>query len=187
MEVLYMTKVDSKFQAFNLLQWIDDNKDELQPPVNNKQMWKDANMIVMMVGGPNKRRDFHVSPAEEFFYQIKGDCYVEVINDEGKREVVTVKEGEVFLLPANVPHSPHRVANTYGMVIEEPRGKGVTEDMVWFCDNCDHELHRITMELTNIEKQLKEGIASFDHNKDFRTCDSCGHVMPEKAGLWKCE
>src|SRR5699024_703029 len=106
MEVLYMTKVDSKFQAFNLLQWIDDNKDELQPPVNNKQMWKDANMIVMMVGGPNKRRDFHVSPAEEFFYQIKGDCYVEVINDEGKREVVTVKEGEVFLLPANVPHSP---------------------------------------------------------------------------------
>ncbi|MBP1947143.1 MULTISPECIES: 3-hydroxyanthranilate 3,4-dioxygenase [Virgibacillus] len=175
----------SKFKAFNLLGWIEENKSEMKPPVNNKQLWADSQTICMMVGGPNKRRDFHVSPSEEFFYQIKGDCYVEVINDEGKREVVTVKEGEVFLLPGMVPHSPHRVANTYGLVIEQPRGEGVTEDMVWFCDKCDHELHRITMVLTNIEKQLKGGIEEFDSNEELRTCNNCGHVMSETVGLWK--
>lgn len=174
-----------EFTAANLQGWIKENADKLQPPVNNKEMFPGSNMIVMMVGGPNKRRDFHISPAEEFFYQIKGDCYVEIYNDEGKREVVTVKEGEVFLLPANVPHSPHRVADTIGMVIEEPRGAGVEEHMVWFCDQCDHEMHRVTLELTDIGTQLKEAIHAFDSNKDLRTCDNCGHVMPEEVGEWK--
>ncbi|PGY07122.1 hypothetical protein COE25_25290 [Bacillus sp. AFS031507] len=88
---------------------MEENKDLLKPPVNNKVIWKDAELMVQVIGGPNKRRDFHVDPSEEVFYQIKGYCYVEVINAEGKREVVTVKEGEMFLLPANFPHSPHRV------------------------------------------------------------------------------
>lgn len=173
------------FKASSLKGWIEENKDQLQPPVNNKEMFPGSNMIVMMVGGPNRRRDFHISPAEEFFYQIKGDCFVEIINDEGKREVITVKEGEVFLLPANVPHSPHRVADTIGMVIEEPRGEGVEEHMVWYCDNCDHEMHRVTLELTDIATQLKAAIEEFDGSEDLRTCEKCGHVMPEEAGLWK--
>ncbi|GIN95449.1 3-hydroxyanthranilate 3,4-dioxygenase [Siminovitchia terrae] len=173
------------FKAFSLKGWIEENKDQLKPPVNNKALWQDSDFIYMMVGGPNKRRDFHVSPAEEFFYQVEGDCYVEIINDEGKREVVTVKEGEVFLLPANVPHSPHRVADTYGLVIEKKRGPGQLEDMVWFCDKCDHELHRITMQLANIETQLKAGIEEFNSSEDLRMCDNCGHAMPEEVGLWK--
>lgn len=173
-----------EFKAFSLEGWIEENKGHLQPPVNNKEMFPGSNMIVMMVGGPNKRRDFHISPAEEFFYQIKGDCYVEIINDEGEREVVTVKEGEVFLLPANVPHSPHRVANTYGMVIEEPR-QGKEEHMVWFCDKCNHEMHRVTLQLTDIATQLKAAIHEFDSSEDLRTCKNCGHIMPEEVGLWK--
>lgn len=173
------------FKAFSLTGWIEENKEQLQPPVNNKTLFDDSDFVYQMVGGPNKRRDFHVSPAEEFFYQIKGDCYVEIINDEGKREVITVKEGEVFLLPPHVPHSPHRVADTYGLVIEKMRGPGELEDMVWFCDKCDHELHRITMQLTNIETQLKDGIEEFNGNRELRTCEKCGHEMPEKVGLWK--
>lgn len=174
------------FQAVSLQGWIEENEDKLQPPVNNKEMFPGSNMIVMMVGGPNKRRDFHISPAEELFYQIKGDCYVEIINDEGNREVVTVREGEVFLLPANVPHSPHRVANTIGMVIEEPRD-GKEEYMVWYCDKCNHEMHRVTLELEDIAVQLKEAINQFDLSEDLRTCENCGYVMPEEAELWKPE
>jgi len=174
-----------EFKAFGLEGWVQENKGQLQPPVNNKELFPGSNMIVMMVGGPNRRRDFHISPAEEFFYQIKGDCFVEIFNDEGDREVVTVKEGEVFMLPANVPHSPHRVADTIGMVIEEPRGEGVEEHMVWFCDECNHEMHRVTLELQDIGTELKNEIESFNSNEGLRTCNNCNHVMPEEVGVWK--
>ncbi|EST55595.1 3-hydroxyanthranilate 3,4-dioxygenase [Brevibacillus panacihumi W25] len=177
----------SKFMPINLWKFIEENKDQLKPPVNNKVIWKDAELMVMVLGGPNKRRDFHVDPSEEVFYQLKGDCYVEVINDEGKREVVTVKEGEMFLLPANVPHSPHRVADTIGLVIERDRAEGELEDFVWFCDKCDHEMHRVTVQLTNIEVQVKEAIAGFNGSEELRTCKNCGYVMPEEASEWKCE
>ncbi|MEJ8546656.1 3-hydroxyanthranilate 3,4-dioxygenase [Brevibacillus borstelensis] len=171
----------------HLAQFIEENKDQLKPPVNNKVIWKDAELMVMLLGGPNKRRDFHVDPSEEIFYQIKGDCYVEIINYEGKREVITVKEGEMFLLPPNVPHSPHRVADTIGLVIERNRAEGELEDFVWFCDECDGEMHRATVQLTNIEVQVKEAIHGFNSNLELRTCKNCGHVMPPEASEWKCE
>ncbi|WNF05053.1 3-hydroxyanthranilate 3,4-dioxygenase [Brevibacillus borstelensis] len=171
----------------NLAKFIEENKDQLKPPVNNKVIWKDAELMVMLLGGPNKRRDFHVYPSEEIFYQIKGDCYVEIINYEGKREVITVKEGEMFLLPPNVPHSPHRVADTIGLVIERNRAEGELEDFVWFCDECDSEMHRATVQLTNIEVQVKEAIHGFNSNLELRTCKNCGHVMPPEASEWKCE
>lgn len=169
------------------MKFIEDNKEQLKPPVNNKLVWKDAELMVMLLGGPNKRRDFHVDPSEEIFYQLKGSCYVEVINNEGKREVVEVKEGEMFLLPANVPHSPHRVADTMGLVIERNRAGGELEDFVWFCDSCDQQMHKVTIQLTNIEVQVKEAIAAFNGSLDLRTCKNCGHVMPPEASEWQCE
>lgn len=177
----------SQFVPINLMQFIEENRDQLKPPVNNKVIWKDAELMVMLLGGPNKRRDFHVDPSEEVFYQIQGSCYVEVINAEGKREVVEVKEGEMFLLPANVPHSPHRVENTIGLVIERNRAQGELEDFVWFCDECDHEMHRATIQLTNIEKQVKEAIATFNGNEELRKCENCGYMMPPEASEWTCE
>ncbi|MCC5803818.1 3-hydroxyanthranilate 3,4-dioxygenase [Rossellomorea vietnamensis] len=177
----------SQFVPINLMQFIEENRDQLKPPVNNKVIWKDAELMVMLLGGPNKRRDFHVDPSEEVFYQIQGSCYVEVINAGGKREVVEVKEGEMFLLPANVPHSPHRVENTIGLVIERNRAQGELEDFVWFCDECDHELHRATIQLTNIEKQVREAIATFNGNEELRKCDNCGYMMPPEASEWTCE
>jgi 3-hydroxyanthranilate 3,4-dioxygenase len=177
----------SQFMPINLMKFIEENKDQLKPPVNNKLVWKDAELMVMLLGGPNKRRDFHVDPSEEIFYQVKGSCYVEVINSEGKREVVEVKEGEMFLLPANVPHSPHRVADTIGLVIERNRAEGELEDFVWFCDSCDQQMHKVTIQLTNIEVQVKEAIAAFNGSLDLRTCKHCGHVMPPEASEWQCE
>ncbi|RNA67068.1 3-hydroxyanthranilate 3,4-dioxygenase [Alteribacter keqinensis] len=179
--------MDLKSRAFNLMQMVEENKHLLKPPVNNKVLWEDSEFIAMLLGGPNRRRDFHVDPSDEFFYQMKGDCYVECINDKGEREVITVKEGEVFMLPANVPHSPHRVADTYGIVLERKRGEGELEDFVWFCDNCDHLMHKATVQLTNIETQVKGAIEEFNGSKELRTCDNCGHVMPEEVEVWKCE
>lgn len=177
----------SQFLPINLLKYIEENKDQLKPPVNNKLIWKDTEMMVMLLGGPNKRRDFHVDPSEEIFYQIKGSCYVEVINSEGKREVVEVKEGDMFLLPPDVPHSPHRVEDTIGLVIERNRAEGELEDFVWFCDECDHEMHRVSIQLTNIEIQVKEAINGFNSNEELRKCTKCGHNMPPEANVWQCE
>lgn len=173
-------------KSFNLLKWIDENKDLLKPPVNNKVIWQDSEFIAMILGGPNKRRDFHVDPSDEFFFQIKGSCYVEIINKHGKREVVEVKEGDVFMLPAMVPHSPHRVANSYGLVIERKRAQGELEAFVWFCDRCDSEMHRVTVQLSDIEKQVKEAIHSFNSNERVRLCKDCGYQMPENVEEWKC-
>lgn len=177
----------SQFLPINLLKYIEENKDQLKPPVNNKLIWKDTEMMVMLLGGPNKRRDFHVDPSEEIFYQVKGSCYVEVINSEGNREVVEVKEGEMFLLPPHVPHSPHRVEDTIGLVIERNRAEGELEDFVWFCDECDHEMHRVSIQLTNIEVQVKEAIAGFNGSEELRKCSNCGHMMPPEASVWQCE
>ncbi|MGE5701897.1 MAG: 3-hydroxyanthranilate 3,4-dioxygenase [Clostridia bacterium] len=174
----------STLMPINLWKFIEENKNLLKPPVNNKVIWKDAELMVMVLGGPNKRRDFHVDPSEEVFYQLKGDCYVEIINGEGKREVITVKEGEMFLLPANVPHSPHRVSDTIGLVIERNRAQGELESFVWFCDKCDHQMHRVEIQLTNIEVQVKEAIHGFNGSEELRTCKQCGHVMPEEASEW---
>ncbi|MGW9129192.1 3-hydroxyanthranilate 3,4-dioxygenase, partial [Paenibacillus chitinolyticus] len=131
--------------------------------------------------------DFHVDPSEEIFYQLKGDCYVEIINEEGKREVITVREGEMFLLPASVPHSPHRVVDTIGLVIERNRDHGELEDFVWFCDQCDQEMHRTRVQLTDIEKQVKEAIYTFNSSADLRECKNCGHIMSEEVKEWQPE
>ncbi|MGG1633288.1 3-hydroxyanthranilate 3,4-dioxygenase [Paenibacillus sp. MCAF9] len=173
--------------AFNLLKWIEDNKEQLKPPVNNKVIWEDSEFIAMVLGGPNRRRDFHIDPSDEFFYQVKGSCYVECITEAGERKVVAVNEGEVFMLPAMVPHSPHRVADTFGIVIERKRDKGELEDFVWFCESCNHEMHRVTVQLTDIETQVKGAIHSFNSNIEVRTCKSCGHVMSEEVKEWKPE
>lgn len=174
-------------RSLNLLKVIEDNKHLLQPPVNNKVLWEDSEFIVMLLGGPNRRRDFHVDPSDELFYQIKGSCYVECINKNDEREVVEVKEGEMFMLPADVPHSPHRVADTYGIVVERKRADGELESFVWFCDHCNKEMHKVTIQLTNIEVQVKQAIEEFNSSIDLRTCESCGHVMSEEVGVWKCE
>src|SRR5439155_18036645 len=105
---------------FNLKAWIDENRSLLKPPVGNKMVWKDSEIQVMIVGGPNRRKDYHVDPGEEFFYQIEGDMTLRIM-DEGKPRDIPIREGEIFLLPPRVPHSPQRGANTVGMVIERQR------------------------------------------------------------------
>src|SRR5215510_2546949 len=70
--------------AFNLKRWIDEHRDLLKPPVGAEMVWKDSQFIVMIIGGPNARRDFHVDPSDEFFYQLEGDMVLEYIDGAGK-------------------------------------------------------------------------------------------------------
>ena len=163
---------------FNLQQWIEENRDLLKPPIGNKNLYKEAgDFIVMVVGGPNARKDYHYNEAEELFYQLEGDITVR-IQDEGKAKDIVIKEGELFLLPANVPHSPLRGENTVGLVIERVRkGTDLVDGLFWFCEKCNTELKHYRFPLNNIENDFIPRFREFYASEEMRTCKNCGHVM----------
>src|SRR5438132_11367432 len=110
----------SRLTPFNLRAWVAEHRHLLKPPVGNQPIWSDGQFLVMVVGGPNARTDYHVNPGEELFFQIEGDIVLKVIED-GKPRDISLKEGDIFLLPASMPHSPQRPANTVGLVVEHPK------------------------------------------------------------------
>jgi 3-hydroxyanthranilate 3,4-dioxygenase len=163
---------------FNLQKWIDENRDSLKPPVSNKNLYKEAgDFIVMVVAGPNARKDYHYNEGEELFYQIEGDIIVRV-QENGQAKEVIIKEGEMFLLPANTPHSPSRGENTIGLVIERVRkGTDLQDGLMWFCEKCNHHLKTYRFPLENIEKDFIPRFKEFYSSEEMRTCDNCSHVM----------
>lgn len=164
-------------RPFNLQQWIDENRNLLKPPVGNKNLYADAgDYIVMIVGGPNARKDYHYNETEELFYQLEGDIHVN-IQEDGKAVKIPVKAGEMFLLPAKVPHSPARPEGSVGLVIERKREPGHQDGLLWFCDHCNHKLHESYFHLTNIEKDFLPRFREFYASEKLRTCDHCGKVM----------
>ncbi|MBT6439247.1 MAG: 3-hydroxyanthranilate 3,4-dioxygenase [Flavobacteriales bacterium] len=165
-------------KPFNLQKWIDDNRDLLKPPVGNKNLYVEAgNFIVMVVGGPNARKDYHYNESEELFYQLEGDINVR-IQEDGKAVDVPIKAGEMFLLPANTPHSPMRSENSVGLVIEKVRiGSNDTDGLMWFCDKCNNKLHETYFPLVNVEKDFQPRFKEFYSSEELRTCSNCSHVM----------
>ena len=160
----------------NFKKWVEENRHLLKPPVGNQVIYKDTETIVMVVGGPNNRKDFHYNEGEEFFYQLEGDMQLPIIED-GKKRVVDIKEGEIFLLPPKVPHSPQRKANTLGLVIERKRADGEIDSCMWFCENCDNLLYKADFKLNDIVEQLPKLMQSFYDDLELRTCKKCGSVM----------
>ncbi|TDK44154.1 3-hydroxyanthranilate 3,4-dioxygenase [Algoriphagus formosus] len=162
---------------FNFKKWIDDNRHLHKPPVGNQQVYKgNDDFIVMVVGGPNARKDYHYEEGEEFFYQLEGDIVLKVI-ENGKPKDISIKEGEIFLLPPRVPHSPQRPANTVGLVMERYRRPGEKDGFLWFCENCNHKLHEEYVELTDIVNQLPPIMERFWSSDELRTCKKCGTYM----------
>src|SRR5688572_31686185 len=107
---------------FNLLDWIDDNREHLKPPVCNKQMFADGDFIVQVVGGPNSRTDYHLDEGPELFYQVEGQMLLKTVQD-GEFVDIPIGEGEIFLLPPRVPHSPQRFPKSVGRSEERRVGK----------------------------------------------------------------
>ncbi len=163
--------------SFNLKQWIDEHRHLLKPPVGNAQVWKDTDFIVMVIGGPNSRKDYHVDPSEEFFYQVEGDIVLKVI-ENGQPRDIPIREGEVLLLPPMVPHSPRRPANTVGLVIERTRKAEEPEAFEWYCEQCGHRLYREQFVVTDIVGQLPPLFDRYwNGDVKHRTCEKCGTVM----------
>lgn len=164
-------------RPFNLQAWIDEHRDELKPPVGNRNLYKEAgDYIVMIVAGPNARKDYHFNETEELFYQLEGDINVR-IQEDGKAVDIPIKAGEMFLLPGNVPHSPMRSEGSIGLVIECKRHENEKDGLLWFCEKCNNKLHETYFPLTDIEKDFLPRFKEFYGSEEMRTCSNCGHVM----------
>lgn len=162
---------------FSFKKWIDENRHLLKPPVGNQTVYKNNDdFIVMVVGGPNKRKDYHYNETEEFFYQLEGDIILKII-DDGKPVDIPIKEGEIFLLPPKVPHSPQRTANSIGLVMELHRKHGEKDGFMWFCENCNHKIYEEYLDLTDIVTQLPPIMEGFYSSEENRTCEKCQTVM----------
>lgn len=163
----------------NLDGWIRQHADRLKPPVGNQQIWANSDLICTVVGGPNQRTDFHVDPFEEYFHQFKGDASL-LIADRGKIERIHLREGDVFLLPAFVRHSPQRPqAGSLCTVIERSRPLGDVDAFEWYCANCGGLVTRVEVQLQSIVTDLPKAFASFHGRSDAeRTCAHCGQVHP---------
>lgn len=167
-------------RPFNFKKWIDENRHLLKPPINNKVVYRDTEFIVMVVGGPNSRKDYHFNESEEFFYQLEGNITVK-IQEDGKAVDVPINEGDIFLLPPNVPHNPMRGANTIGLVMERKRRSGEKDGLLWFCEKCNSKLYEAYFELTDIQTQFQGVFDKFYGSDDLRTCKACGHLMQPPA------
>jgi 3-hydroxyanthranilate 3,4-dioxygenase len=167
-------------QSLNFKRWIDENRHLLKPPVGNKRVFRDGDFVIMVVGGPNSRKDYHVDPGQEFFYQLEGDMVLKTMQD-GKPVDVPIRAGELLLLPANVPHSPQRLTDTVGLVIERQRRPGELDGFQWYCERCGNLLYQEFFELTDIETQFPPLFERFYSNIERRICQRCGTVM-ERTG-----
>ncbi|EMY82597.1 3-hydroxyanthranilate 3,4-dioxygenase [Psychroflexus gondwanensis] len=166
-------------KPFNLTKWIKDNRDLLKPPVGNKNLYKDSgDYIVMIVGGPNARKDYHYNETEELFYQLEGHIEVH-IQEDGKKKTMALGPGDMYLHPAKVPHSPERHEGSIGLVIERKRiNLDIQDGLLWYCDHCNHKLHDVYFPLEDIEKDFLRHFKDFYSNTSLRTCNNCGEVMP---------
>ena len=160
----------------NFKSWIEENRHLLKPPVGNKVVYEDTEFIIMVVGGPNTRKDYHIDEGEEFFYQLEGGMILRIMK-HGKPEDIKINQGDIFLLPPKVPHSPQRFENTVGLVVERKRRKGELDAFQWYCDKCNELLYEEYFQLTDIVKQLPPIFESFWNNSTVRTCKSCSAYL----------
>ncbi|MFD9550619.1 3-hydroxyanthranilate 3,4-dioxygenase [Nocardia salmonicida] len=173
-----MTKIPP---TIDLGKWIAEHEHLLKPPVNNRTMALGADFIVQVVGGPNQRTDFHLDPYEEWFYQLKGDIHVNVMTEDGPH-TVHIKEGETWLLPGDLPHSPQRPQpGSVGLVIERVREEGTLEKFQWYCVNCNALIHEVELQVRDIVADLPPVFTQFYDNVEARTCAACGAVHPGKG------
>ena len=166
--------------AFNLQAFIDEHRDDLRPPVCNRQVFVENDFIVMVVGGPNRRDDYHIDEGPEFFYQLEGEMQLRTIQD-GRRIDIDIAAGDVLLLPPRVPHSPQRSAGSVGLVVERRRLPHELDGFAWYCDECDHRLYEEFLYVDDIVGQLPPVFDRFYGNVDNRTCDECGTVKDAAA------
>jgi 3-hydroxyanthranilate 3,4-dioxygenase len=169
-------EVMAPLEAFNLMGWIQANRHRMMPPIANETIFKgNETFIVMVSSGPNTRKDYHYNESEELFLQLQGDIEVGLFVD-GEHRTAPIREGEMLLIPARVPHQPRRPPDTLGLILEKHRVPPEQDGFLYFCDNCGAKLFEEYFFLEDIVQQFPMVQRSFYGSVEHRTCKQCGHV-----------
>jgi 3-hydroxyanthranilate 3,4-dioxygenase len=163
----------------NLQAWIEEHRHLLKPPVGNKCVYA-GDFIVMVVGGPNQRTDYHWDEGPEWFYQLEGEMVLRIQEDGAVRDI-PIRAGETFLLPPRTPHSPQRMPDSVGLVIERRRLSHEDDGLQWYCENCNAKVYEEYFHLHDIEQDFPPVFDRFYSSRERRTCKACGHLNPAPA------
>jgi 3-hydroxyanthranilate 3,4-dioxygenase len=174
----------SVLKTIDVQRWVRERK-ELgdRPYMSHDRIWNDGFLVLLFDGPtPPERMDFHINTSPEFFYQLVGDMHCRVLEDGVFRDFV-VAEGEMFLLPARIPHRNSRDRGSLGIVVHQARDPGALDAIVWYCEKCQNVLHRVDYQLSSLREQLQEHIRNFLGSEALRTCKRCGTVMSAERGF----
>ncbi|MCC8363400.1 3-hydroxyanthranilate 3,4-dioxygenase [Lysobacter sp. A6] len=163
----------------DLQAWIEEHRHLLKPPVGNKVVFS-GDFIVMIVGGPNQRTDYHWDEGAEWFYQLEGEMVLRIQEDGAVRDI-PIRAGQTFLLPPRVPHSPQRMPDSVGIVIERKRLDHELDGLLWYCEQCNTKLYEEFFKLVDIENDFPVVFDRFYSSAEHRTCKQCGHLNPAPA------
>jgi len=170
----------------NVLDWIrrSNAAGPLKPILNFEQFWDDAFLIRLFDGPtPKGRRDFHVNTCAEFFYQFQGELTTVVLRD-GEFVTEICREGEMYWIPPLVPHLNQREIGSIGLVIHGQRQPGAKDAMVWYCEACHAELHRMEYGFEkDLRQLLRPRIQAFQRDVALRTCKACGAILTGDLGF----
>jgi 3-hydroxyanthranilate 3,4-dioxygenase len=167
------------FSATDLKRWVEENRHLYDPPYKtNHILMHHSEFFVLVLNGPNARLDFHREPGEEFFFQIHGDIELHLKPERERRQIVRIREGEIFLCPGGLAHSPRRGEGTWGLVIERKRKPKETEEFIWFCEGCDEQVLARRIVQGDTGAQVTAVYEAFNADPNLRTCTSCGYVFP---------
>jgi 3-hydroxyanthranilate 3,4-dioxygenase len=155
--------------AFNLRQWIDENRGNWG---QRRVIWEDSDFIAFVTRGPNRRKDFHINPGDEIFYQLEGELNLHYLKND-KHELSVLNKGDIFLLPATVPHSPRRGEGSWTLVVERKRRSEELDRFIWACEQCGHRLYETTVRFDDPSGAVAQATASIQSNPELATCGNC--------------
>jgi 3-hydroxyanthranilate 3,4-dioxygenase len=160
-------------KGFNLQQWIDENRSNWG---QRRVIWQDSDFIAFVTRGPNRRKDYHINPGDEIFYQLEGELDLHYLKDN-KQNMALLKSGDIFLLPKNMPHSPRRADGSWTLVVEKTRGKEEIDRFIWPCEKCGNQLYETEVRFNDPGDAVKKATDSLKADPALATCKNCGTVL----------
>ncbi len=160
-------------QSFNLQKWIDENRGNWG---QRRGIWENSDFIAFVTRGPNRRKDYHINPGDEIFYQLEGELNLHYLKDN-KHEVAVLKAGELFLLPANMPHSPRRAEGSWTYVVERRRRQDELDRFIWPCERCGEKLYETEVRFDDPSDAVAKATNAMRADPKLVTCRKCSAVL----------
>jgi 3-hydroxyanthranilate 3,4-dioxygenase len=160
-------------QGFNLQQWIDENRTDWG---QRRVIWQNSDFIAFVTRGPNRRKDYHINPGDEIFYQLEGELNLHYFKDN-QHQLAVLKTGDIFLLPKNVPHSPRRADGSWTYVVERVRGKKEIDRFIWPCENCGNQLYETEVRFDDPGDAVNQATTALKADPKLATCTQCGEIL----------